>query len=941
MYLEKLEVQGFKSFAHKNILVFPGFLDADKRGLTAVVGPNGSGKSNVADAIRWALGEQSMKTLRGKRAEDIIFSGTEKKGKLGMAEVSLFLNNSDGVRARGGKTVNVAENMELSGASGEEENKKNEKNEKNGSEMNEKNEKNEKTSKEESIREFNISPMDLSEIVLTRRLYRNGDSEYMLNNQRIRLSDMQMFLAKAKFGQKTYSVIGQGTVEGFLNTTISERKEFFDEATGVKQYQMKRDESLNKLRSGYENLTQASMLITEIEPRLKSLTRQVNRLNRRGELEKELEESQLKFYSRMWHDINDKFKKYNEEFLELESGKREKEKKLDLLNQQMETMEKENGASGEYHELQTKLNLVLEEKNKLSGQLARLEAQMEMNLESQGKFDLSFLMTKKDDIAREQEKIKEEISTLKGNLEIHLAKHKELEQARTDINIEAHRLNKELLRMGQAKEIKEDKKADELLASVLQKIKAIKTEEDITKLKALLDEIEMEIEKIIKKTEEANKPANTNSEWQAVHDNIQKISQKNEEIIGTLNDNNLRVSAHTERIKLLEEKLVALSDDLKKTKEKLEQNTGEIDLGDIEKKKQAIAKSLEEVNQRLSEAKEKLSLLNKKEEEKKTRLFSLQKELQAAQNEVNFLSNQLNDIRVNSTRYETKLEDLEAEIRDEGRELKRVKDELPDLELDLEQTKMKIGDAKRQLELIGGIDPQIEAEYAETKERYDFLTGQIDDFNSMVKSMEKIIKELDFVIKEQFDKEFKIIALNFEKYFKILFNGGTAKIIKVMEDVKQDDEEGEEKAVEEKKTADDMQLSDIKKIKYLQKHNATGLAGIEIQATPPGKKIQSIAMLSGGERALTAIALICAIINANPSPFVVLDEVDAALDEANSERLAKILDELSHRTQFIVITHNRSSMKRASILYGVTMGDDGVSKLLSVKLDEAAKTASR
>ena len=126
----------------------------------------------------------------------------------------------------------------------------------------------------------------------------------------------------------------------------------------------------------------------------------------------------------------------------------------------------------------------------------------------------------------------------------------------------------------------------------------------------------------------------------------------------------------------------------------------------------------------------------------------------------------------------------------------------------------------------------------------------------------------------------------------------------------------------------------LKRIKFLKKHNAVGLAGIEIQAVPPGKKIQAVSMLSGGERALTAIALICAIISANPSPFVVLDEADAALDEANSERLAKILDDLSDKTQFIVITHNRASMRRASILYGVTMEENGVSKLLSVKLDD-------
>ncbi|MDO8260163.1 MAG: AAA family ATPase, partial [Candidatus Magasanikbacteria bacterium] len=154
------------------------------------------------------------------------------------------------------------------------------------------------------------------------------------------------------------------------------------------------------------------------------------------------------------------------------------------------------------------------------------------------------------------------------------------------------------------------------------------------------------------------------------------------------------------------------------------------------------------------------------------------------------------------------------------------------------------------------------------------------------------------------------------------------KIVKVLAD----DKDLEENELKPEGNLE--QDSNLKKIKFLQKYNSTGLAGIEISACPPGKRISSVSMLSGGERALTAIALICAIISANPSPFVVLDEVDAALDEANSERLAKILDELSHKTQFIVISHNRASMRRANILYGVTMGDDGVSKLLSVKLED-------
>jgi chromosome segregation protein len=296
----------------------------------------------------------------------------------------------------------------------------------------------------------------------------------------------------------------------------------------------------------------------------------------------------------------------------------------------------------------------------------------------------------------------------------------------------------------------------------------------------------------------------------------------------------------------------------------------------------------------------------------------------------------LQALKIDSTRYETKLEDLEAEIRDELGGLKEVKENKPADDVKPAELKGKIGQLKRQLELIGGIDPAVEQEYIDTKERYDFLTGQVTDFSQAVESLEKIIKELDQTIRQQFDKEFKLIEQNFEKYFKILFNGGSAKIIKVMEDEKgkSGNEEGE---VQEEEAGKNAKGLDLKRIKFLQKHNATGLAGIEIQATPPGKKIKSISMLSGGERALTAIALICAIISANPSPFVVLDEVDAALDEANSERLAKILDELSHKTQFIVITHNRASMRRANVLYGVTMGDDGVSKLLSIKLDEAKK----
>ncbi len=370
----------------------------------------------------------------------------------------------------------------------------------------------------------------------------------------------------------------------------------------------------------------------------------------------------------------------------------------------------------------------------------------------------------------------------------------------------------------------------------------------------------------------------------------------------------------------------------KQTKTKAAPKVEKNDEVAIEKDK--LEKDLQMIDAEIETIRTKLNRFTSEQEAERQRFFTLQNNLQSLQQEATGLNNQLNDMKIEAARQETKLEDLENAIRQDLGGLKEIRDQRESDEIDRFTVQDKISQLKRQLELIGGIDPEIENEYIQTKERHDFLSGQVNDLLATGQSLETVIEELDATIKERFDKEFKIISQKFEEYFKILFSGGNAKIIKVMADDEDDEKATPKEAVEEPValTASAMKL---KRIKFLQKYNATGLAGIEIQATPPGKKIKTITMLSGGERALTAIALISAIISANPSPFVMLDEVDAALDEANSERLAKILDDLSHKTQFIVITHNRASMLRASVLYGVTMQDDGASKLLSIKLEDA------
>ena len=1086
MYLEKLEINGFKSFANKNKLIFSGLIDDQKRGLTAIVGPNGSGKSNVADAIRWALGEQSLKILRGKKSEDIIFSGSDKKAKLGSAEVSLHLNNQQ-------KTLIKASDQNFE----------------------------EKNNEVDSNLNKILNTCD--HVIITRRIFRNGESEYLLNNSRVRLADIQMLLAKASFGQKTYSVIGQGMVENFLTVSANERKDFFDEATGIKQFQIKRDSSLNKLESSYENLRQVDMLLSEIKPRLKSLTRQVDKLKKREGVEVELQSDQLLYYGHLWHDINKKLKQNNQDILILEKEGKEKKFRLEKLNEELTKIQLTDGFK-EINQLEPQLREKEEQKNQALKELNKIQIELETKLEAQGKFDLSWLNNKKSELAREVENIDLEIENLiqlfpkkeeginrqeledlnkslaenkkiilkkeelekqkflmenkisrleviieanleaKKNVDLALLKNREknLQEEKSDIEAELTKtkeeksdeqkiflskeiskidldlknLNIDLNRINQTLKENEGKlegkkEIERIVDEFLAKLEEINKESNLeivkkliaeakdnfgNKIKTLisgedqkfLEEIKAIQEKIISLSEKKQK-LNTQliEEGYRLNNLEQKTSNLSEKLkekellltsikleverakeilnfsgieeekgeaekkkkaieleIKNIQDDDkeqdllakkyqieqalqalfIKTSSLNERLRLLKEKKVDLNEELKSIISKIEKSGTKFDAERIKEEEGEINKKISNLNKEIAVIKKQFDFLKEKREKEKSLMFEIQKNSQLKQQELNLLQENLGKIQTEAARQETRLEDLESNIRNENLSLLAIEDFIVDENASIEMLPKKINSLKTQLEQIGGIDPEVENEFKETKERYDFLKTQTDDLEKTIDSLEEIILELDKTIKIKFDHEFKIISEKFSEYFKILFNGGEAKISKLINEGNKDEKNEEtdnniesstSKLEEDKiKTEFDKKL---RKIKELRKYGSGDLEGIDIQAVPPGKKIQTVTMLSGGERALTAIALICAIINANPSPFVVLDEVDAALDESNSERLAKILDDLSNKTQFIVITHNRASMKKASILYGVTMQADGVSQLLSVKLDNLEK----
>ena len=335
---------------------------------------------------------------------------------------------------------------------------------------------------------------------------------------------------------------------------------------------------------------------------------------------------------------------------------------------------------------------------------------------------------------------------------------------------------------------------------------------------------------------------------------------------------------------------------------------------------EALRKKTQDLDQRVTDA-------MTEDQEARKRFFVIEKELRQKQDVLNKIQERFNEAKIRLAKVEVHEEDLTAEVREE---LQCAPADLKynGKELEREKAEKKIARLKSQHMAAGAIDPMIVDEYHETQERFDFLTKESEDLKKAIAQCKEIVKEMDQKIDKEFAKAYKHINEEFKKYFRIIFGGGSAHLTKVKVPVKdrgQIDEE-EEKGAESTDAEGEEGATDKKPQKFE--------IGIEISAHPPGKKVKHLSLLSGGERSLTAIALLFAIISYNPPPFAVLDEIEAALDEANSRRFGRIVKDLAKNTQFVIISHNRETMRSADVLYGVTMGDDGISRLLSVRLDQ-------
>jgi len=726
MYLKKLELSGFKSFANPISLEF-------SPGITAIVGPNGSGKSNIADAVRWILGEQSMKNIRSQSGKDLIFSGSKKRSKLGKAKVSLFFDNQKG-----------------------------------------------------------FIPLDYSEVVVSRNIFQDGTSEYFINKNPSKLMDVIELLAKANIGHKSFSVISQGMESEILKYSPFELHELLEEASGVRYLQLKKRRAERRLKTTQTNLEKIDSILIELTPHLRRLKREATKIEKKEKLKKKLVQLQNQFFFLRLTDLEKQKKEFDikKENLEIKISNLKIEIfKLDAEVKKEEIIIKKSG--NKFTENQKELENILDQRAKLNDQLANLRAQIQ--------------------VREERQPIKEK------------------KEERIDLTI-----------------------AEEEFKYIRLALKKILESKN-------LNEVRKEIEQILNR--------------------VEKIFENSDSLI---------------KVKPIE-------------KENLEK---------LKNEQKILENSLSKISQKYEE--QKAIIGNNQKQLSQERFFKLERKSRIKKDDLIEFQTQANEIKWKTEQVEDSSRKLSQDLEREKIDYNIIKSQkfLGESDQSIEQLESLIHRLKYEIEEIGGVDEITIQEYNETKERYNSLSKKSEDLKKAKKNLGSLIIQLTKEIGTEFDKNIRIINDNFNKYFRILFNGGKAHLKQIL-------------YKKQHITKENLGDEDINE----EIEEETISKGIEIIATLPGKKIRNLRIFSGGEKALTSIALLLAIVSSTPPPFLVLDEVDATLDESNSQRFANLLSEFSENTQFIVITHNREFMNQADVLYGLTMGEDGGSKLLSLRLE--------
>ena len=977
MYLKEIRIVGFKSFAEKITI------NLDNK-ISAIVGPNGSGKSNIVDAVRWVLGEQSVKQLRGEGLmSDVIFSGS--KSRKASSSVTFVFDNTD-----------------------------------------------------------KFLPIDYTEVSIKRCVYKTGENEYYLNNEKCRLKDIQNILVDTGTSKESFNIISQGDIGAILSNKPEERRVVFEATANVIKYRKRKDEALRKLDRTHDNMSRVNDIIYEIEGNLKSLKKQSDDAKKYLENKKKLEDVEVSLIVSEVNEINSTYQmdkkmvsKLSEELIEIESNNNLDNSKIEELKLN-ETKKREEfyrlqqeliNVSSDCENLKGKKDLIIERQKydstdvKVHDNLVNLkENKLRKENEIFGiRNDKDVLDKKlKENIIKFENVDKEfnDVKKVRDEKEAFLTKNVRVEnELKYKINMISNSLENNSSVPYAVKNVLDNPKlagihnvignlieTDNIYATAIgvalgAASNYIVTDDEFSAKEAInylkinkygratffplnvikSREIDNATYRLLKEDSSFIDVASMLVRYSSVYDNIIKNQLATTIVVKDLDSANYiaRKINYKYRIVTLDGELlhiggsltggitknntniISLKHDLEDSKKELlnitniVQNTEE-EINNIDDKYKTLFENRNSILEERAKIQSNIAFVVQREDSATSELEKIKEEInningvmnntlseeenrvveeyyekekirQGIENSVNNLKEELNGIsedintketefKLNNSTYYKKtkeLKDLEIKVNRADVKLDNLLNTLTEdysmtfdkakenyfLDMDVKEARNLVDKCKLEIKKLGEVNVGAIEEYERISKRYEFLSGQKEDLLKAENTILEIIKELDEIMKEKFINSFNEISVKFKEVFRKLFGGGDAEL---------------------KLTNPDDILT----------------TGIDIKALPPGKKLQHISLLSGGEKTLTAISLLFAILEVRPVPFCILDEVEAALDEVNVDNFGKFLNEFKDKTQFIVITHKKKTMEYADMLYGITMQESGVSKLVSVKLED-------
>ncbi|MDC0524877.1 chromosome segregation protein SMC [Pelagibacteraceae bacterium] len=809
MNFKKLEITGFKSFSEKtNFLI--------EKGLTGIVGPNGCGKSNIVESLRWCMGENSAKSMRGSGMEDVIFSGTSNRPSKNISEVALLLDNQN----KAGPA---------------------------------------------QYKEFD-------EISIRRKIEKDKGSKYYINDKEVRARDVQTFFADLSTGAHSPSLISQGRIGQLVTAKPIERKSILEEAAGISGIHARRQEAETRLNAAENNLKRADELKKQQQKQLDNLKKQAEEATRYKEISKEIKKIEAGLY----------FLKINE----IEKDKKLIVEKLNELDDEISAINIDFNHN----------NTLLEEENKKLAPLRDKKMESAAKLQKLN-LDMANLTEEETRVRSLQEKLEKSIKTIESDLERERS-------ISLDANLNEKRISKEKEEL-----LKTENKLLDVEISSSKELKLSKAQLD--GLQTQLDEMLNQIEKDIDEDKKLSKDS-----FRSLKQLVKKITSSQEEYAEKFGkDKSIQSDSikRKERIKNIDTELENWIN-LKSNSEKMilelsnRKNKLLLELSDNQKNPERIATSKGQNLQNLENTK-------KRNEEIENELIEAEKKYNLINQNLKQIQLKLSELKENKARNEATVEGIENRKKDLLHSVKNelnINDEVsilpqsdlndisPDSLPSLEEQSQKAEKIKKQRESLGSVNLRADEETRKYETEIKKMEDDRADLYSAIVKLKTSIDELNQKGRERLLEAFTKVNRKFNEVYTKLFNGGTAKIELVDSD-------------------DPLE------------------AGLEMYVSPPGKRLQSISLLSGGEQALTGMSLVFAVFLVNPSPICVLDEVDAPLDDANVTRFCALLDELTKitKTKFIIITHHALTMSRMHRLYGVTMAEQGVSQLVSVDLQKA------